>query len=91
MPQQPLADRIRPQSLNDFVGQAHLVGEGKPIRQMIENHRLHSMILWGPPGVGKTTLARIIASETGMRFQALSAVTVLPVFEPLHLAAEERE
>ncbi|MEQ8677869.1 MAG: replication-associated recombination protein A [Aggregatilineales bacterium] len=72
---QPLPDRIRPQSLDDFIGQKHLVGEGKPIYQAIQQNSVHSMILWGPPGVGKTTLARIIAKETGQRFVALSAVS----------------
>jgi putative ATPase len=72
---QPLADRLRPTSLDDFVGQRHLVGEGKPLYQAIHNNTVHSMILWGPPGVGKTTLARIIAQQTGQRFVALSAVS----------------
>ena len=72
---QPLPDRIRPQSLDEFIGQKHLVGEGKPIYQAIQQNSVHSMILWGPPGVGKTTLARIIAKETGQRFVALSAVS----------------
>jgi putative ATPase len=72
---QPLADRLRPTSLEDFVGQRHLVGEGKPLYQAIQNNTVHSMILWGPPGVGKTTLARIIAQQTGKRFVALSAVS----------------
>lgn len=75
MSQRPLADRIRPRTLDEFIGQSHLVGSGKPIRQMIENGRLHSMILWGPPGVGKTTLAHLIAEHTKMRFSALSAVS----------------
>ncbi len=72
---QPLADQIRPQSLDEFIGQKHLVGEGKPIYQAIKTGRIGSMILWGPPGVGKTTLARIIALETDLRFVALSAVS----------------
>lgn len=72
---QPLADRIRPASLEEFVGQRHLVGEGKPLYQAIHNNTVHSMILWGPPGVGKTTLARIIAQQTGRRFVMLSAVS----------------
>ena len=66
---------MRPTSLADFVGQRHLLGEGKILRQAIESDRLVSMILWGPPGVGKTTLARIIARETDSDFHAISAVT----------------
>jgi len=71
----PLADRIRPQTLADFVGQQHLVGEGRILRRAIENDDLVSMIFWGPPGVGKTTLAKIIARETQSDFFAMSAVT----------------
>ncbi len=74
-PPRPLPDRIRPQSLDDFVGQAHLVGEGRPLRKMIETNRLQSILLWGPPGVGKTTLARLIAHNTGREFFELSAVS----------------
>lgn len=72
---QPLADRIRPTTLEEFVGQAHLVGKGKPIYQMIQGDKVRSMIFWGPPGVGKTTLARIIAASTGRGFFELSAVS----------------
>lgn len=72
----PLAERLRPRSLQDIIGQSHLVGDGKPLRLAIDNHRLHSMILWGPPGVGKTTLAKILAKEAGMVFIALSAISV---------------
>ncbi|MDZ4769428.1 MAG: replication-associated recombination protein A [Chloroflexota bacterium] len=72
---QPLPDRIRPERLEEFIGQAHLVGAGKPIRKMIETQRPQSMILWGPPGVGKTTLARIVAHGTGRDFYELSAVS----------------
>jgi putative ATPase len=65
---------MRPTSLDDFVGQAHLLGEGKPLRQLLERGALHSLILWGPPGTGKTTLARLIARGSGAEFQGLSAV-----------------
>lgn len=71
----PLAERLRPQSLNDYIGQTHLVGEEGIIRRMIETGRVNSFILWGPPGVGKTTLARIIAAQTDVPFYTLSAVT----------------
>lgn len=70
----PLADRMRPQGLADYVGQAHLLDPGKPLRRMLEGRHLHSMILWGPPGTGKTTLARLIALMCDADFIALSAV-----------------
>ncbi len=72
---EPLAERMRPKSLNDYIGQKHLVGEGAVIRRMIESGNISSFILWGPPGVGKTTLARIIAEQTKVPFYTLSAVT----------------
>lgn len=72
---QPLAFRLRPQSLNDFIGQEHLVGENKPLRKILESGQIFSMIFWGPPGVGKTTLAKIIARENGREFYELSAVS----------------
>lgn len=71
----PLADRLRPQTLDDFFGQTHLLGEGKVLRRLIENDQVSSMIFWGPPGVGKTTLARIIANRTKSSFIDFSAVT----------------
>ena len=70
----PLAERLRPRSIDDVVGQSHLLGAGKPLRVAFDTRRLHSMILWGPPGVGKTTLARLIAERFGARFVAISAV-----------------
>lgn len=70
----PLADRLRPAALEEFVGQSHLLGEGKPLRRMLEGGHLHSMILWGPPGTGKTTLARLVAKTCDAEFIALSAV-----------------
>ncbi len=72
---QPLAERLRPQTLNDYIGQTHLVGPGAVLRRMIESGRINSFILWGPPGVGKTTLARIIANTAEVRFFTLSAVS----------------
>jgi hypothetical protein len=71
----PLAERLRPASLDDYIGQRHLVGENGIIRKMIESGRINSFILWGPPGVGKTTLAKIIAAATESSFYTLSAVT----------------
>ena len=71
----PLATRMRPRTLEEFVGQEHLLGEGKVLRQLIDQDRVSSMIFWGPPGVGKTTLARIIAGKTKSNFINFSAVT----------------
>ncbi len=73
-PDAPLADRLRPQTLEEVVGQDHLLGEGGPIRRMIEAGRLGSMILWGPPGTGKTTIARLLAKAAGYEYQSISAV-----------------
>ncbi len=74
MPNEPLASRIRPETLDDFVGQEHLTGNGKPLRRAVEKKELFSFILWGPPGCGKTTLARIYARAVGARYFELSAV-----------------
>src|SRR3989475_13168997 len=73
-PPGPLADRVRPRSLDEIVGQEHLLGPGRVLRTAIESGELHSMILWGPPGSGKTTLASLMARVAGARFVAFSAV-----------------
>ena len=70
----PLADRMRPRNLDEFIGQAHLLGAGKPLRQAVARGQLHSMVLWGPPGTGKTTLAHLLADTSGSEFVPLSAV-----------------
>lgn len=72
---EPLAQLLRPKSLSEYIGQAHLVGQDKPLTKAIELNKIFSMIFWGPPGVGKTTLARILAQETGHEFYELSAVS----------------
>jgi putative ATPase len=86
----PLAQRLRPTSLDDFVGQQHVLGEGSALRRAIEEDRVHSSIFYGPPGSGKTTLARIVAASTGSAFEELSAVsaTVKDVREVLARAKE---
>src|SRR3954462_6309184 len=86
----PLAQRLRPATLGEFVGQAHVLGEGSALRRAIEEDRVHSSILYGPPGSGKTTLARIVAASTGAAFEELSAVsaTVKDVREVLARARE---
>ena len=73
-PYRPLADRMRPQSLDDYIGQEHIIGDGKTLSQAIQNQSLHSMVFWGPPGTGKTTLAKIIANSVQAHFINLSAV-----------------
>ncbi len=70
----PLAERMRPKTLDEFVGQEHILGPGKPLRMQIERDELSSMILWGPPGVGKTTLAQLVARLTRCDFVPFSAV-----------------
>ena len=89
---EPLAERLRPRSLDDYIGQRHLVGEGAVLRQMIESGRIPSFILWGPPGVGKTTLAQIIANRLDVPFHTLSAVTsgVKDVRDVIERAQKER-
>lgn len=88
----PLASRLRPDSLNHYVGQKHLIGEGKILRHLIENDQISSMIFWGPPGVGKTTLARIIAEKTRAEFVEYSAVnsTIKEIKEVMARAEDNR-
>ena len=89
--QAPLAARLRPRTLDDVVGQDHLLAAGRPLRRLIESDRISSLILWGPPGTGKTTLASLIAAATSKRFVPMSAVTagVKDVRETVELAREE--
>ncbi len=84
---QPLAAKMRPQSLDKYCGQAHLLGAGKPLRLALEQGVIHSMILWGPPGVGKTTLARLIANQVDAQFLTLSAV--LAGVKDIRIAVEQ--
>ncbi|MEO7222575.1 MAG: AAA family ATPase, partial [Devosia sp.] len=70
----PLADRLRPRSLDEVIGQLHLLGPDGTLRRMIASGRLGSLILWGPPGTGKTTIARLLSDEVGYRFKQISAV-----------------
>jgi putative ATPase len=73
--QKPLAERMRPKTIDQIIGQDHLLGNGKALRQIIEKGKLHSMIFWGPPGVGKTTLARVLANHANLPIEQLSAIS----------------
>lgn len=90
---QPLASRLRPSSLDEFFGQQHLIGAGRPLRDLIERGALHSMIFWGPPGVGKTTLAKILATGVDAHFETISAVLsgVADIRKAISKAQEQRD
>ncbi|MBO6658802.1 MAG: replication-associated recombination protein A [Pseudomonadales bacterium] len=89
---QPLASRMRPTNLEEYIGQSHLLAPGKPLREAIESSQLHSMILWGPPGVGKTTIARLISCVCDVEFQSISAVLsgVKDIREAIEIAKQQR-
>ena len=87
----PLAERMRPERLEDFVGQEHILGPGKPLRAQIESDRLTSIILWGPPGVGKTTLAKLVAHHTKAQFIPFSAVLSGMTVSYTHLDVYKRQ
>ena len=90
---QPLASRLRPSSLDEFFGQQHLIGAGRPLRDLIERGALHSMIFWGPPGVGKTTLAKILATGVDAHFETISAVLsgVADIRKAISKAQQQRD
>jgi putative ATPase len=84
---QPLAEKLRPNALSGYIGQTHILGEGKPLRKALEQKNLHSMVFWGPPGVGKTTLAKVISHTVDARFEEMSAVQA--GVKDIKLAAEK--
>ena len=88
----PLAARMRPRNLDEYIGQEHLLARGKPLREAIVRGQLHSMILWGPPGVGKTSLAKLFAKQAAARFESLSAVLsgVKEIRAAVAIAQQER-
>ena len=89
----PLAERCRPKTIDEFKGQEHLLGKGKPLRNMIDSGFISSFLMWGPPGTGKTTIARIIANSSGSIFHQINAVSsgVRDVREIISKAAEAKE
>ena len=88
----PLAERLRPKTLETVIGQQHLIGDGKPLSVMVESKKLPSILFWGPPGVGKTTLARILAQSVGLPFVQLSAISagVKDIRSVIELAGNEK-